>query len=141
MNAANQVGGPALTIATVRALTGLPIHHVVVFDFDGFRELIDALGGVELNVPKRILSNKFDCPYKSARCDTWEGWRFEKGQHMDGRRALVYARIRSNQNDPSDNDLTRGTPPTGGRRCRRRQDRRPRDIRPPSSATLWLRHS
>jgi LCP family protein required for cell wall assembly len=110
VNAANQVGGPALTIATVRALTGLPIHHVVVFDFDGFRELIDALGGVELNVPKRILSNKFDCPYKPARCDTWGGWRFEKGtQHMDGRRALVYARIRSNQNDPSDNDLTRGS--------------------------------
>lgn len=110
INAANQVGGPALTIATVRALTGLPIHHVVVFDFDGFRELIDALGGVDVNVPKRILSNKFDCPYKPARCDTWEGWRFEKGtQNMDGRRALVYARIRTNQIDPSDSDLTRGS--------------------------------
>ena len=110
INAANQIGGPALTLATVRALTGLPIHHVVVFDFDGFRELIDALGGVDIDVPKKILSNKFDCPYKPARCDTWEGWRFEKGtQHMDGRRALVYARIRSNQNDSSDNDLTRGS--------------------------------
>jgi polyisoprenyl-teichoic acid--peptidoglycan teichoic acid transferase len=110
INAANQIGGPALTIATVRALTGLPIHHVVVFDFDGFRELIDALGGVDINVPKRILSNKFDCPYKPARCATWEGWRFEKGtQNMDGRRALVYARIRTNQNDPSDSDLTRGS--------------------------------
>jgi polyisoprenyl-teichoic acid--peptidoglycan teichoic acid transferase len=110
VNAANQIGGAALTIATVRALTGLPIHHVVVFDFDGFRELIDALGGVDVNVPKRILSNKFDCPYKRARCDTWEGWRFEKGtQNMDGRRALVYARIRTNQNDAADNDLTRGS--------------------------------
>jgi polyisoprenyl-teichoic acid--peptidoglycan teichoic acid transferase len=110
INAANQLGGPALTIATLRGLTGLPIHHVVVFDFDGFRELIDALGGVDVNVPKGILSNKFDCPFKPARCDEWEGWRFEKGtQHMDGRRALVYARIRSNQNDPADSDLTRGS--------------------------------
>jgi LCP family protein required for cell wall assembly len=110
VNAANQLGGPALTIATLRGLTGLQIHHVVVFDFDGFRELIDALGGVDVNVPRRILSNKFDCPYKPARCDTWEGWRFERGtQNMDGRRALVYARIRTNQNNPSDSDLTRGS--------------------------------
>jgi len=110
INAANQIGGPALTLATVRGLTGLSIHHVVVFDFDGFRELIDALGGIEVNVPKPILSNKFDCPYKPARCREWEGWRFAKGtQHLDGRRALVYARIRTNQRDAADNDLTRGS--------------------------------
>ena len=109
INAANQLGGPALTIATVRALTGLRIDHVVVFDFDGFRELIDALGGVEIDVPRRIQSNKFDCPYKPARCATWEGWRFAKGeQHMDGRRALVYARVRTNQLNAADNDVTRG---------------------------------
>ena len=109
INAANQFGGPALTIATVRALTGLRIDHVVVFDFDGFRELIDALGGVEIDVPRRIRSNRFDCPYKPARCATWEGWRFAKGeQHMDGRRALVYARIRTNELNPSDNDVSRG---------------------------------
>jgi LCP family protein required for cell wall assembly len=109
INAANQVGGPALTIATVRELTGLPIHHVVVFDFDGFRELIDALGGIDIDVPRRIQSNRFDCPYKPARCRTWDGWRFAKGeQHMDGRRALVYARIRTNQLNAADNDVTRG---------------------------------
>jgi LCP family protein required for cell wall assembly len=108
INAANQIGGPALTIATVRALTGLPIDHVVVFDFDGFRELIDALGGVDIDVPRRIQSNKFDCPYKPARCASWDGWRFEKGtQHMDGRRALVYSRIRTNTLNAADNDVTR----------------------------------
>jgi LCP family protein required for cell wall assembly len=108
VNAANQFGGPALTIATVRALTGLPIDHVVVLDFDGFRELIDAVGGVEIDVPRRIQSNAFDCPYKPARCRTWEGWRFAKGkQHMDGRRALVYSRIRTNRLDGADNDVTR----------------------------------
>ena len=110
INAASQIGGPALTLATVKALTGLPVDHVVVVDFDGFRELIDAIGGIDVNVPKRILSNKFDCPYKPARCAKWEGWRFEKGtQHMDGRRALVYSRIRKNQLDPSDTDITRGS--------------------------------
>jgi polyisoprenyl-teichoic acid--peptidoglycan teichoic acid transferase len=109
INAANQFGGPALTIATVRELTGLPIDHVVVFDFDGFRELIDALGGIEIDVPRRIQSNAFDCPYKPARCRTWDGWRFAKGkQHMDGRRALVYARVRTNKLNSADNDVTRG---------------------------------
>jgi polyisoprenyl-teichoic acid--peptidoglycan teichoic acid transferase len=109
INTANQIGGPARTIATVRRLTGLPIHHVVVVNFDDFKELIDALGGIDVNVPRRILSNKFDCPYKPRRCRDWEGWRFEKGtQHLDGRRALVYSRIRTNRLDPSDTDVSRG---------------------------------
>lgn len=109
INAASQLGGPALAVSTVRALTGLPVHHVVVLDFDGFRELIDALGGIDVDVPRPILSNRFDCPYPAARCASWEGWRFEKGrQHMDGRRALVYARIRTNRLDPADTDVTRG---------------------------------
>jgi LCP family protein required for cell wall assembly len=110
INAANQIGGPALTIETVRALTGFPVDHVLVVDFDGFRELIDALGGITVDVPKRILSNPFDCPFKPKKCENWEGWRFAKGpQHMDGRRALVYSRIRTNQLDPSDTDISRGT--------------------------------
>lgn len=109
INAANQLGGPALTLATIKALTGLAIDHVVVVDFDGFKELIDAIGGIEVNVPKAMLSNRFDCPYKPARCSEWDGWRFEKGlQRMDGRRALVYSRIRTNRLDPSDSDITRG---------------------------------
>ena len=110
INAANQLGGPALTLATVKALTGLPIDHVVVVDFDGFRDLIDAVGGVEIDVPKKILSNRFDCPYKPKRCASWQGWRFDKGtQHMNGERALVYSRIRENRLDPSDTDISRGT--------------------------------
>src|SRR5919198_1669387 len=110
INSANQFGGPALTIATVRAVTGLQIQHVVVVDFDGFKDLIDALGGIDISVPKPILSNKFDCPYPPKRCTTWKGWRFGKGrQHMNGRRALVYSRIRENRLDPSDTDISRTT--------------------------------
>jgi LCP family protein required for cell wall assembly len=110
INAAFQLGGAALTMKTVRALTGLHPHHVVLVDFDDFRTVIDALGGVEIDVPKPILSNRFDCPFATdARCQQWQGWRFAKGkQTMDGRRALVYSRVRENRLDPAENDLTRG---------------------------------
>jgi polyisoprenyl-teichoic acid--peptidoglycan teichoic acid transferase len=111
INAAFQLGGPSLAMRTVRALTGLQSNHVVIVDFADFRSVIDALGGVEIDVPKPILSNRFDCPYATAtRCQQWAGWRFEKGkQTMDGRRALVYSRIRENRLDPAENDLTRGS--------------------------------
>ena len=109
INAAFQLGGPALALRTVRALTGLQPNHVVIVDFDDFRTVIDALGGVEIDVPKPILSNRFDCPYSAARCQQWEGWRFAKGtQKLNGQRALVYSRIRENRLDPAENDLTRG---------------------------------
>ena len=110
INAAFQLGGPALTMKTVRALTGLQPNHVVLVDFDNFKEVIDALGGVEVDVPKPILSNRFDCPYATeARCQQWPGWRFEKGkQTMSGKRALIYSRVRENRLDPADTDLTRG---------------------------------
>jgi LCP family protein required for cell wall assembly len=109
INAASQIGGPVLALKTVKSLTGLDVNHVAFVDFDRFRELIDAVGGVEIDVPKPILANKFDCPYATdARCAAWPGWRFAKGaQHMDGRRALVYSRIRQNRLDPSETDFDR----------------------------------
>jgi polyisoprenyl-teichoic acid--peptidoglycan teichoic acid transferase len=109
INAAFQAGGPALAAQTIRQFTGLPINHVVIVDFGSFRDLVDAIGGIEIDVPAPILSNPFDCPYKQAKCNTWKGWRFAKGkQHMDGRRALVYSRIRENRLDPTESDITRG---------------------------------
>jgi LCP family protein required for cell wall assembly len=110
INAAFQVGGPALAIRTIRNFTTLPINHVVVVNFADFKDLIDALGGIEVDVPKPIRSNHFDCPYSTqARCDKWQGWRFEKGtQHMNGQRALIYSRIRENLLDPAETDFTRG---------------------------------
>ena len=109
INAAFQFGGPSLAIKTVRAVTGIPINHVVVVDFANFRDLIDELGGITIDVPAPVLSNRFDCPFATdARCRQWKGWRFAKGkQHMDGRRALVYSRIRHNQLKPSESDATR----------------------------------
>jgi LCP family protein required for cell wall assembly len=109
INAANQYGGPALALKTVENLTGLDVNHVAFVDFDRFRELIDSVGGITVDVPKPILATKFDCPYATdARCAEWPGWRFAKGpQHMDGRRALIYSRIRENRLDPSETDLDR----------------------------------
>src|SRR5262245_7891831 len=110
VNAAFQIGGPALAIRTIRQLTGTDINHVVVVNFADFKDLIDALGGITVDVPKPIRSNRFDCPYATqARCSQWQGWRFEKGkQHMNGQRALIYSRIRENMLDPSETDVTRG---------------------------------
>jgi LCP family protein required for cell wall assembly len=108
INAAMQIGGPALAIRTVKDLTGLPVNHVAIVDFSQFEKLIDKLGGIDITVAKPIVS-KFDCPYPTeARCARWDGWRFAKGkQHMDGRRALIYARVRKNALDPSDTDFSR----------------------------------
>jgi LCP family protein required for cell wall assembly len=112
VNAAMQLGGPKLAIQTADALFGpqLQVNHVVVVDMSSFMTLVDAVGGIDVNVPAPILSNRFDCPYSSnTRCASWEGWRFAKGvQHMDGHRALIYSRIRENRLDPADTDITRG---------------------------------
>jgi len=108
INAGYQFGGPALAIKTVKSVTGLPINHVVLIDFSRFKQLIDDLGGVTINIPHKILSNRFDCPYNAAKCANWKGWRFKKGNvHLDGRKALVYSRIRENQLDPRETDATR----------------------------------
>jgi LCP family protein required for cell wall assembly len=108
INSAMQIGGPALAVKTVRVLTGLPINHVVIVDFSQFEDLIDKLGGITIDVPEKIVS-KFDCPYATEeRCAQWEGWRFGKGkQHMDGRRALIYSRVRKNKLNPGDTDFSR----------------------------------
>jgi LCP family protein required for cell wall assembly len=110
INAAFQSGGAELALQTIHDFTGLDINHVVVVNFGDFKDLIDALGGIDVNVPKAIRSNRFDCPYATqARCQQWQGWRFEQGkQHMSGQRALIYSRVRENLLDPSESDVTRG---------------------------------
>jgi LCP family protein required for cell wall assembly len=108
INAAMQLGGPRLAVLTVAKLTALPVNHVAIVDFGQFEKLIDKLGGIDINVPRPIIS-KFDCPYPTEeRCARWDGWRFAKGkQNMDGHRALIYSRVRKNTLDPSDTDFAR----------------------------------
>jgi LCP family protein required for cell wall assembly len=98
INAAYTFGGPALAVKTVQQFTGLPIHHVIVVDFRGIQELVDALGGIDIDAPRALKS-------------TFEGrtWQFPKGvQHLDGARALAYARVRKNELDKTDSDVSRG---------------------------------
>jgi polyisoprenyl-teichoic acid--peptidoglycan teichoic acid transferase len=109
INTAYQVGGPRLAARTVAAYTSIPVNHIVVVNFAQFRDLIDAVGGIDIVVPERIQS-KFDCPYATqARCARWPGWRFKAGkQHMNGQRALIYSRVRKNLLNPAESDITRG---------------------------------
>jgi LCP family protein required for cell wall assembly len=84
INAAMAWGGIPLVIQTVEGYTGVRIDHVVVVDFAGFREIIDALGGVDIYVEKTFTSTHSLNP---------DGKRhFDQGmQHMDGAAALDYS--------------------------------------------------
>ena len=115
INAAYTLGGPALAIRTVRALTGIPINHVVLVDFSGFRELVDALGGVTIDNPTKIISNSFD----------GHPWRFGRGRlHLDGRHALAYARVR--ENTPTRPTTTSRAACASSACCRRSRSASPR---------------
>jgi LCP family protein required for cell wall assembly len=83
INAAYAWGGIPLVVQTVESFTGVRIDHVVVVDFGGFKEIIDALGGVDINVDQTFTTN-----YSF----TGKPRTFVKGlQHMDGAAALDYS--------------------------------------------------
>ena len=110
INAAYATGGPALATQTVKQFMDVDVNHIAIVDFNGFGKVIDELGGVTVDVPQRIQSSRFDCPYGSrAACTRWDGWRFSRGEHtLDGERALRYARIRDNRLDKGKIRVTRG---------------------------------
>ncbi|MFG2039361.1 LCP family protein [Dactylosporangium sp. NPDC048998] len=87
INAAYAWGGVPLVVQTVEKFTGVRIDHVAIVDFSGFREIVDALGGVEINVTESFNSTHSLNP---------DGKRhFDKGlQTMDGAMALDYSRER-----------------------------------------------
>jgi LCP family protein required for cell wall assembly len=108
VNSALPLGGPSLMIRTIREAFGFEINHVIVLDMSSFKDVIDALGGIDVNVRSPAVT-KHECPYPSAeRCQRWGGWRFGRGiQHMDGKRARIYSRIRKNDLAPGEGDLNR----------------------------------
>jgi LCP family protein required for cell wall assembly len=102
INAAYAIGGPALMVETVESFlgNGLEINHLIEVDFEEFPELIDALGGITVEAKTRICSPPFD--------NFWKGLRFRKGpNHVDGAKALGFARVRKNSCAPNENDLDR----------------------------------
>lgn len=79
------MGGPALAVRKVSALTGIPIQGWVVASFQGFEDAVNAVGGVVVNIPGRLYD-----PNNS-------GANFNAGvQRLDGAQALAYVRIRQN---------------------------------------------
>ncbi|MFA6989968.1 MAG: LCP family protein [Candidatus Gastranaerophilaceae bacterium] len=54
INAAHSFGGPELTIKTIEEMFGIKINHYVVVNTDGIKEIVDAVGGVPVNVEKRM---------------------------------------------------------------------------------------
>ncbi len=52
IDGALNIGGPTCAVSTVEDLTGIKLDHFVEFDFNSFRTMVDALGGVEVCVPK-----------------------------------------------------------------------------------------
>jgi LCP family protein required for cell wall assembly len=86
-------GGDAVAHKTSQ-ITGLNVKNWMMIDFNGFRELIDAIGGIDVYVPAAFTANypKNDNPNIDA---SWISVRFQKGnQQMDGETAIRYARAR-----------------------------------------------
>ncbi|GAB4202733.1 MAG: LCP family protein [Roseiflexaceae bacterium] len=103
-SASPREGGMALAGQTVEQVLNLRargqrVDYVAQVNFDGFAAIIDALGGITIDVPKRIVDTEYPTPdFGTRRIE------FEPGvQRMDGERALIYARTRH-----ADSDFDRG---------------------------------
>lgn len=80
----------------VEELMGIPIHYWIKIDFNGFKDLIDALGGIDVYVEEAI----YDPYYPKDGTFLYETFSIEAGQHhMDGEIALKYARSRKTTSD------------------------------------------
>jgi len=90
-------GGRQLAIDTVEHNLGVKIDHYVIIDFEGFKEVIDALGGIDVDVPTYLSDPTYSDTELPGDFDPQE---FEPGpHHMDGETALAYARIRKDSGD------------------------------------------
>ncbi|MET9656244.1 LCP family protein [Streptomyces sp. NPDC006510] len=82
LNAAYAMDGPELLVRTVEFNTGLHIDHYVEIGFGGFAKIVDAIGGVELDIPKAFK-------------DKWSGADFQAGkQTLNGEESLAFVRTR-----------------------------------------------
>ncbi|TDE35512.1 LCP family protein [Actinomadura sp. 6K520] len=90
INSAFTRGGAACTLRTVESLTRVRIDQTAVLGFDGFRRMVDALGGVEMTLPAPVAD-------PAARLRLSAGT-----QTLDGRQALAYVRARRGLGDGSD---------------------------------------
>jgi LCP family protein required for cell wall assembly len=91
INDAYALGGPALSVKTIKELTGLDVNFVIDVDFKGFRGVVDALGGIWVDVDQ-----KYYVPPEASymEIDIEPGY-----QQLDGRDALAFARHRHSDSD------------------------------------------
>lgn len=91
-------GGLILAKAAVSEILDQPVHYAILVDFDGFKQAIDLLGGVEINVEHAFDDYKYPIPgMEEAEPEElrYEHLHFDAGQQqMDGVRALKYVRSR-----------------------------------------------
>jgi LCP family protein required for cell wall assembly len=92
INAAFAFGGAALQIKTIEQFLGIQIDHVAIVDFTGFEDLIDAVGGVEVDLPHKLCA---DISGGSGGGQGGVTLHLKKGENtLDGEKALAYSRIR-----------------------------------------------
>lgn len=99
-NAKNHFGSSAqgldYTKDRIEDIVGMPIHYWIKIDFKGFTELIDAIGGVNVNVKQSI----YDPYYPKDGTFEYETFSIQAGpQQLDGETALKYARSRKTTSD------------------------------------------
>lgn len=84
-------GGPELALQTVESLLGVPIHYFVTVNFDAFVEVVNLIGGIEIDVPEEINDQTYP-----DRCYGYDPFYLDAGtQRLDGNTALKYARTRA----------------------------------------------
>ena len=94
INAAYAIGGPVLTVKTVKTLLEIPINHVVNINFGGFRRAVNYLGCVYVDVDRRYFNDNSGLGPDYAAIDIKPGY-----QKLCGQDALDYVRYRHEDND------------------------------------------
>jgi len=96
INHAHVFGGTQATIETVEHLLEIPVDYYVKLNFHAFVDIVDAIGGIEVEVPYEVTeSNSYD---ERDSIHLYPGW-----QTLNGEEALALARTRK-----KDNDIERG---------------------------------
>ncbi|HFJ9284088.1 MULTISPECIES: LCP family protein [Bacillus cereus group] len=92
INAAHAYGGEQMAIKTVEGFLKVPVDHYIKIDFQGFKGIVDAVGGVTVDVP-------FDF-WERSDVDYYKKIQFKQGQqNLNGEEALAYVRMR--KQDPN----------------------------------------
>ena len=94
INHAYAFGGHEMTLAAVEKIVGVPVTHYVLIDTSAFERIVDAVGGVDINVEKRM---HYEDPWDDNGglvIDLQPG-----EQHMTGAQAIQYVRYRDGEGD------------------------------------------